>query len=89
MTITAPASEVEKNFDAYHERALTGEAVRVTKQGRETVYILSAKAFHELRQSQRDALSAAELTEAELTAIENAEIPAEHRYSVHDEPEAG
>jgi len=81
MAITAPASEVQKNFGAYHDRALTGEAVRVTKYGRETVYIVSAKTFHELKQGQRRSLAAAD---AEVALIEAAEIPAENRYSVDD-----
>jgi prevent-host-death family protein len=85
MMITAPASDVQKNFGAYHDRALTGEAVRVTKYGRETVYIVSAKTFHELKQRQRQAIAATDLTEAELALIEVAEIPAEHRYSASDE----
>jgi prevent-host-death family protein len=86
MSVTAPASEVQKNFGAYHDRALTGEAVRVTKYGRETVYIVSAKTFHELKQGQRQALGAAELSDAELALIEAAEVPAEHRYSLSDDP---
>lgn len=85
MAITAPASDVQKNFGAYHDRALTGEAVRVTKYGRETVYIVSARTFHELKQGQRQTLGAADLMDAEVALIEAAAIPAEHRYSVDDE----
>ena len=83
MSITAPASEVQKNFGAYHDRALV-EPVRVTKYGRETVYIVSAKTFHALKQGQRQSLAAADLTDADMALIEAAEIPAEHRYSLKD-----
>jgi hypothetical protein len=83
MAVTAPASEVQKNFGAYHDRALA-EPVRVTKYGRETVFIVSAKTFHELKQAQRRALAAADLTNAEMAAIDAAEIPDEHRYSLRD-----
>jgi hypothetical protein len=83
MGVTAPASEVQKNFGAYHDRALV-EPVRVTKYGRETVYIVSATTFHQLKQSQRRALGAGELTDAEMAAIESAEIPAEHRYTLRN-----
>jgi prevent-host-death family protein len=83
MSITAPASEVQKNFGAFHDRALT-EPIRVTKYGRETVYIVSAETFHRLKQGERVALAAAELSDAEVAAIERAEIPAEHRYSLDD-----
>lgn len=81
MSATATSSDVQKNFRAYHDRALS-EPVRVTKYGREAVYIVSAKTFHEMKQSQREAIASAELSDAELTVIEAAEIPAEHRYSL-------
>lgn len=81
MSNTASASEVQKNFGAYHDRALS-EPVRVTKYGRETVYIVSAKIYHEMKQAQRTALAVADLTDAELALIEAAEIPSAHRYSI-------
>jgi antitoxin StbD len=81
MTASVSATDVQKNFGAYHDKALT-EPVRVTKYGRETVYIVSAKTFHELKQAQRDAIAAANLSDDELAMIEAAEIPAEHRYSL-------
>lgn len=83
MAITAPASEVQKNFGAFHDRALS-EPVRVTKCGRETVYIISAETFHRLKQSARQALASEELSDAEIAAIEAVEIPPEHRYSLND-----
>jgi antitoxin StbD len=83
MSKTASASAVQKNFGAYHDQALT-EPVRVTKYGRETVYIVSAETFHSLKQAQRRAMSAAELSEAEWALIERSEIPAENRYSLTD-----
>lgn len=85
MSVSAPASEVQKNFGAYHDRALAGEAVRVTKYGRETVYIVSAKTFHELKQGRRQAVASAELSHTEVALIEAAQIPAEHRHSLDDE----
>jgi hypothetical protein len=83
MSKTASASEVQKNFGAFHDRALT-EPIKVTKYGRETVYIVSAKTYHEMKQAQRDAIEAADLTAAELSLIEAAEIPAEYRYSLEE-----
>lgn len=80
---TVPASEVQKNFGAFHDRALT-EPVRVTRYGRETVVILSAKDFHALKQAQRQSLSVADLSEEELAEIARAEIPAAARYSIKD-----
>lgn len=83
MSSTASASDVQKNFGAYHDRALT-EPVRVTKYGRETVYIVSAKTFHALKQAQRDAIYSAELTDAEMALISSAEILAEERYDLDE-----
>jgi len=50
--------------------------VRVTKYGRETVYIVSARTFHSLKQGQRDAIAAADLSDEEAALIAAAEIPA-------------
>lgn len=77
------ASEVQKNFGAFHDRALT-EPVRVTRYGRETVVILSAKEFHALKQGQRRSLSAGDLSEDDLAAIARAEIPRAAQYSLKD-----
>ena len=81
MSNTASASEVQKNFGAYHDQALS-EPIRVTKYGRETVYIISAKTYHEMKQAQRVSIASADLTETELALIEAAEIPAKHRYAL-------
>jgi antitoxin StbD len=81
MSTTVTSSDVQKNFGAYHDRALT-EPVRVTKYGRETVYIVSAQTFHALKQAQREAIAATDLNDHEITLIEAAEIPEEHRYSI-------
>jgi len=81
MARTASASDVQKNFGAYHDRALT-EPVRVTKYGRETVYIVSAKTFRALKQAQREAIASADLTDAEMALLRSSEIPAGRRYSL-------
>lgn len=77
-TKAVTSSEVQKNFGAYHDRALK-EPVKVTKYGRETVYIVSAETYHELKRAQRVALAAVDLGDDELALIEAAEIPEEHR----------
>jgi antitoxin StbD len=81
MAVSAPASEVQKKFGTYHDRAMS-EPVRVTKYGRETVYIVSAKTFHDLKQAKREAVASKDLTDAEVSLIEAAEIPDEQRYSL-------
>lgn len=81
MSTTVTSSDVQKNFGAYHDRALT-EPVKVTKYGRETVYIVSAQTFHALKQAQREAIAATDLNDHEIALIEAAEIPEKHRYTV-------
>jgi len=81
MSTTVTSSDVQKNFGAYHDRALT-EPVKVTKYGRETVYIVSAQTFHALKQAQREAIAATDLNDHEIARIEAAEIPEEHRYTI-------
>jgi len=83
VPITASASEVQKNFGSYHDRALV-EPVCVTKYGRETVFIVSADTYHALKQAQRQSIASADLTDEEVALTEKAEIPAEHRYSLDD-----
>jgi prevent-host-death family protein len=81
MALTsAAATEVQKNFGAFHDRALAAP-VRVTKYGRETVYIISAQMFHELKQGQRQSIAAVDLSEDDMSRIATAEIPLEHRRS--------
>ncbi len=64
-------------------RQLTGATSRVgSPNGRETVYIVSAKTYHKLKQAQRETIATADLTDAELALIEAAEIPAKHRYAI-------
>ena len=58
--------------------------MRVTKYGRETVFIVSAQTFHRMKQAQGEAIASADLTDDEMASIEAAEIPAEHRYTVDD-----
>lgn len=83
MAKTVSASDVQKNFGIYHDRAMS-EPVRVTKYGRETVFIVSAQTFHQMKQAQREAITSADLSDDEMALIEAAEIPAEHRYTVDD-----
>ena len=83
MSITVAASEVERNFARYHDCALS-EPVKVIGQDGEAVYIVSAEAYHRMKQALQEALAAAYLSDDELAAIETAEIPAEHRYAGGD-----
>ncbi len=81
MSTTATVSEVRADVDVYLDRALS-EPVCVTNDGQDALYIVSARMFHALRNGQREAFSVLDLTDAEMDAIEAAEIPSEHRYAI-------
>lgn len=83
MSQSATASSVQKNFGMFHDRALT-EPVMVTRYGRETVCIVSATRYRELKQFERQAIRAVDLSEAELALIEAAEVPPGVRYHSDD-----
>lgn len=84
MTVSVPASDVQKDFSLWRDKALAGESVRVVDHGQESVYIVSAETFHALKQARREALLAAQLSDAEMEAIERAEIPVADRYTLDD-----
>ncbi|HYD99611.1 MAG TPA: type II toxin-antitoxin system prevent-host-death family antitoxin [Alphaproteobacteria bacterium] len=81
MAIVATASEVQKNFGLYHDKALS-EPVTISKYGRITVALISAADYELLNRVKKQAVPVAELTDAELAEIAAAEIPAERRYSI-------
>lgn len=90
MTATVTASEAQKNFGLWHDRSQK-EPVRITKHGRETAYLVSAETFHELWSSYRKPLGVTDLTDAEMSLIEAADVPQEHAYEISDltDPDAG
>lgn len=83
---SVPASEVQKNFGAYHDKALK-EPVRITKYGRETAYLVAAETFNEMWASYRKAVPVVELSDAEMDLIMHAKVPPEHDYDYEDDPE--
>ena len=86
MTASVPASEVQKNFGVYHDKALK-EPVQITKYGRETAYLVSAETFHEMWASYRKVLRVGDLSDSEMNTIMQAKVPPEHDYEYQDDPE--
>jgi PHD/YefM family antitoxin component YafN of YafNO toxin-antitoxin module len=86
MATKVRASEVQKNFGAYHDRALK-EPVQITKYGRETAYLVSAETLNEMWASYRKVLRIGDLSDAEMDLIMQAKVPAEHDYDYQDDPE--
>lgn len=85
MSKSVAASDIQKDFDLWHDRALQ-EPVQVTRNGRETVYLVSAETFNQLWASYRRVGSTTDLTDAEVALIDEAKIPAEYDYDYEDDP---
>ena len=86
MTINVTSAEVQKDFEAFHDRALI-EPVQVSRGGKDSVVIVSAEQFRALRQTWRRVIAVEDLTDAEIALIEKAEIPAEYRYHSSEVPD--
>ena len=86
MTTSVAATDVQKNFGLWHDKALR-EPVQITKYGRETTYLVSAETFHEMWTSYQQAKSTMELSDAEMAMIRQAQVPAEHDYEYDEEVE--
>jgi prevent-host-death family protein len=83
MTASVTASELQKNFGLWHDKALK-EPVQITKHGRETAYLVSAEMFNEMWSCFRRAMHVRDLSESEMAMIEAAEIAPEHAYDIED-----
>jgi prevent-host-death family protein len=81
-----PSADVQKNFGAYREAALS-EPVIVTAYGTPSVVILSVAEYERLKELDRRVVRLEDWTEAELEEMIAAEIPAEYRYSIDDIPD--
>ena len=86
MGTSVAASDVQKNFGLWHDKALQ-EPVQITKYGRETVYLVSADTFHQLWQSYQRSMSTTDLTDEEMDLMRAAQTPAEHDYDYEEDVE--
>lgn len=83
---TAPASEVQKNFGEWHDKA-RDEPVEITRYGRTTAYLVSAKLFQEMWASFRRVVRVETLTEAEMAMIKAARVETDEPFTLTDIPE--
>lgn len=72
-------AEFIKNYGTLADKAL-GEPVVITKNGRDRLVVLSAEEYTRLKRRDRRVFSVEDLTEAQVAAIERAEVPAEYVY---------
>lgn len=76
---TVTSADLQRHLGTYTDRALT-EPVLVTRNGRERIVMLSASEYQRLKQLDRRALAAWELSPDELASIASAEVPAEYAH---------
>jgi prevent-host-death family protein len=73
MTATVPAAEVSKNFGAYQDAAVR-EPVIIMKNGRSRVVLMAYEDFVRLSKRGRRAELTSELSQADIAAVEAAEM---------------
>ena len=86
MTITVAASEVQKNFGKWHDRAYE-QPIEITRYGRTTAFLVSAKMYRDMLASYRRAVVAAEVSEGEMALVRNAEVDTDEPYNLDDIPD--
>lgn len=84
--VSVPASEIQKNFGEWHDKAYEGP-VEITKYGRSTAYLVSAKLFRELLASYRRAVPIDALSETEMSLIARAQVQTDKPYTLDDIPD--
>ena len=72
--VSVTSAEFQKNFGRYREAAIR-EAVSITNHGRDSLVLLSAEEYRRLKSRDREVLDVAELSEADMQAIMDADIP--------------
>ena len=83
---TVQASEIQKNFGEWHDRALKGP-IEITKYGRPSAFLISADLFRDLWFSYRKAVPIEALSEEEVGLILQTKMEAEGSYNLSDIPE--
>lgn len=82
----ARASEVQKNFGEWHDKAYEGP-VEITRYGRTTAYLVSAKLFEEMWASYRKVVRVETLTDEEMALIQAARVESDEPFTLDDIPD--
>jgi prevent-host-death family protein len=77
------SAEFQKNFGRYREVAIRQPLV-ITNHGRESLVLLSADEYRRLKKLDREVLHVSELSDADIEAIRNGEIPEEFAAFDHE-----
>ena len=76
-TVTVTAAEFHRNIGMYQDMALT-KAVAITKNGRERTVLISAEEYERLKRRDRRVVSAGDLTDRHIAALQEAKVPDQH-----------
>lgn len=79
MASTVAAAEVSKNFGAYQDAAVR-EPVIITKNGRPRTVLMAYEDFVRLAKRDRRVQLTADLSEADISAIEKSEMAPGHEH---------
>ena len=82
-SVVVTAAEFHRNIGTYQDVALT-KAVTITKNGRERTVLISAEEYARLKRRDRRVVSAGDLTEGQIAAIQAASVPDPHAQMDHE-----
>ena len=86
MTVSVAASDMQKNFGAWHDKAYE-RPIEITRYGRPTAFLVSANLYREMLASYRKAVVAAAISEDEIALIRNAVVETDQPYTLDDIPD--
>ncbi len=81
--LRVPAAEFQRHIGHYQDVALT-QPVAVTRNGRERTVMISAEEYHRLKRRDRQVLTLADFTEADIAALEATRAPEESKAFDHE-----
>lgn len=86
MPVRVAASEMQKNFGEWHDKAYE-QPIEITRYGRTTAFLISAKLYREMLASYRKAVVAAAISEDEIALIRDAVVDTDEPYNLDDIPD--
>jgi PHD/YefM family antitoxin component YafN of YafNO toxin-antitoxin module len=86
MTVSVAASDVQKNFGEWHDKAYE-QPIEITRYGRTTAYLVSAKLYRDMLASYRKAVVAAGISDDEMAIVRDAVVDTDEPYNLDDIPD--
>jgi PHD/YefM family antitoxin component YafN of YafNO toxin-antitoxin module len=83
VMVKVSSAEFQKNIGRYQDIALR-EPVLVTRNGRDRTVLLSTEEYQRLKRRDREVVSIYDLSQEEIEALKNLEIPEEAKQYNHE-----